>query len=474
MEARGRARRRVAGVLAMTLGLLLGSSGTGLAAAGLSGTRLASAASSTPALTATFATSSTWAGGYTADFTIKNTGPTTVTGWTLVFSIPVGSSLTSLWNGADSISGRQVTVTPESWNTTLSAGATATVGMEIDGTALYPTACTLDGAVAACTVPKSPGGPTCASLPGKAGPVPFAPYTDVTLYPQINLTNTACASGIRDFTIAFFTGPAAGSGCTPLLAGASYENPTLLADVEQLRKLGGNVVGSFGGEDGQELAQTCSSTTQLESAYQSVVDYYGFNQIDFDIEGAAVDQTTANHRRGAALASLQRDERAAGHPVQVSLTLPVLPQGLPAAEVGVIHSTVGAGVTPNVVNVMTMDYGDGPAPDPAAKMGTYAIDAAKATQLQLAKVFPKDAPAKLWAMVGVTPMIGQNDEQDEVFTLANASQLATWAKSRGVGRLAMWSTTRDVECPGGADQASPMCSGITQSKWAFSAAFGSA
>ena len=389
------------------------------------------------------------------------------------FAIPTGGTLGSLWNGTTTTSGSTVTVSPVSWNAVLAPGASATVGFEIDNTDQYPSACSVGGSSSNCKVPASPPNamtPTCTALPGAKSAVQFAPYTDVTLYPEISLTNTACATGVRQFTLAFFQGPATGTGCTANLAGASFQNPVLLGDIQNLRKLGGDVIGSFGGAAGQELAQTCSSEPQLEAAYQAVVDYYGLTQLDFDIEGAAVAQTSSVNLRSAALADLQQKEIAAGHPVSISLTLPVLPQGLPSDELTVIRSAVNAGVTLSVINVMAMDFGDGPAPSPAGKMGQYAIDSGVNTEAQLAAIFPKATPAQLWAMIGITPMIGINDLQNEIFGTADAVQLAAWGKAQGIGRLAMWSTHRDAQCSGGAAQLSDYCSGVTQTPWAFSKA----
>ena len=51
---------------------------------------------------------------------------------------------------------------------------------------------------------------------------------------------------------------------------------------------------SFGGQAGSELAATCANVTALATAYQSVIDTYGVTHVDFDVEGAAVDNTAAN------------------------------------------------------------------------------------------------------------------------------------------------------------------------------------
>lgn len=121
---------------------------------------------------------------------------------------------------------------------------------------------------------------------------------------------------------------------------------------------------------------------------------------------------------------------------------------------------------------MAMDCGDGAAPSPAGRMGTYAIDAATATDAQVATALGiSDAAA--WPMIAVTPMIGVNDTGDEVFTLADAQQLAAFAAGRHLAWLSMWSAARDTECPGGAQGfASPTCSGLAQARDAFMGALG--
>jgi hypothetical protein len=114
-----------------------------------------------------------------------------------------------------------------------------------------------------------------------------------------------------------------------------------------------------------------------------------------------------------------------------------------------------------------MDYGDGAAPNPAGNMGTFAIDAATATDAQVATVLGiSDAAA--WPKIAVTPMIGVNDTSDEIFTIANAQQLVAFAASKHLAWLSMWSAGRDQQCPGGAQpSAEPTCSSIVQSTDAF-------
>jgi hypothetical protein len=105
----------------------------------------------------------------------------------------------------------------------------------------------------------------------------------------------------------------------------------------------------------------------------------------------------------------------------------------------------------STVNVMTMDYGDSAAPNPSGQMGTYAIDAAQSTFTQLGSLYgTAPSTSQLWGMVGVTPMIGVNDQSDEVFGFSDAKQLLAFAEKMGLGEIAMWSLARDQKDPAGA------------------------
>jgi hypothetical protein len=77
-----------------------------------------------------------------------------------------------------------------------------------------------------------------------------------------------------------------------------------------------------------------------------------------------------------------------------------------------------------------------------------------------------------WKAVAVTPAIGVNDVRSEVVKVEDATQLVAFAKSKGLGRLSMWSATRDKRCPGGArNHADATCRSILQVDSAFSEAF---
>lgn len=456
---------------------------------------------------AVYTKSSSWGGGYTGQYVITNHTGQTRTGWTLEFDLPAGTKIDSLWNGTHTVSGRHVTVKPAEWNRSLAAGASVTIGFVASGTGTpgAPTACRIDGAKCSAdtgTAPTPGGRPTTApapsasasasASPGASAPAPgaptgqptrtatpsasatpppaagspgggarFAPYVDTSLYPAYDLVDTAARTGVKEFHLAFVT---SGGGCTPLWGGVTdLASDKVAAQIGALRAKGGDVRVSFGGAAGHELALNCSTATELAAAYGKVVDQYRLTKVDFDIEGAALPDTAANTRRAQAVAQLQKS-----HPgLDVAFTLPVMPEGLTQPGVALLADAKKAGVRVDGVNIMAMDYG----PAYGGDMGQYAIQAATATQAQVKAVLGlSDAAA--WKTVAVTPMIGVNDVVSEVFTVSDATQLVDFAKSKGIGRLAMWSAARDKQCPAGAvNYADATCSSVLQQPLAFTQAF---
>ncbi|MCX4545502.1 cellulose binding domain-containing protein [Streptomyces sp. NBC_01565] len=478
-------------------------------AAAVGGTALALTGTAQAAsVGAAFTKASSWNTGYTGQYVITNRGGAALKDWTLEFDLPAGTSLSSLWNGEQSVSGQHVTVKPPRWDTAgLAPGASVTVGfVTAAGQAPGdPTGCLINKekcSVGTGATPSPSGRPTTAPTAtaqptGKptaaptttakptatatttAAPKPtatatrppgggsgasagFAPYVDTSLYPSYDLLDTAAKTGVKEFNLAFIT---SGGSCAPLWGGTTaLDADRVASQIAALRAKGGDVRVSFGGAAGSELGLVCTSATSLAAAYGKVVDTYGLTKVDFDIEGAALPDAAANSRRAQAIAQLQKS-----HPgLDVSFTLPVMPEGLTQPGVDLVSNARQNGVAISAVNIMAMDYG----PAYSGDMGGYAIQAATATQAQVKGVLGlSDAAA--WKAVAVTPMIGVNDVSSEVFTVQDATQLVEFARAKGLGWLAMWSGARDKQCPGGAkNSADPTCSSILQEPLAFTKAFG--
>ncbi|MGY4994354.1 glycoside hydrolase family 18 protein [Streptomyces sp. 900105245] len=445
---------------------------------------------------AAFTRTSDWSTGYTGQYVVTNNSGATEKTWTLEFDLPAGARLSSLWNGESSVSGRHVTVKPAKWDTDgLAVGKSVTVGFVVDGSG-DPTGCRIDDAQCSAdgsatpepsgrptrsqspTATPAPTGsatPTATATPTRtATPTPtgstgsgttasagFAPYVDTSLYPAFDLVAAADATGVKTYNLAFVTD---GGGCTPKWGGVTdLTGDGVAAQIGALRAKGGDVRVSFGGASGSELATSCSSADALAAAYGKAVDAFELTKVDFDVEGGALPNTAANTRRAQAIAKLQKQ-----HPgLDVSFTLPVMPEGLTQDGVNLLADAKANGVRTGTVNIMAMDYG----PAYSGDMGTYAEQAATATQEQVKSVLGLSDSAA-WKAVAVTPMIGVNDVSSEVFTVGDATQLAGFAKSRGLGGLSMWSATRDKQCAGGTKPtADATCSSVAQDKYAFTKAF---
>ncbi|MEU0029804.1 cellulose binding domain-containing protein [Streptomyces sp. NPDC006335] len=415
---------------------------------------------------AAYTRTSDWSTGYTAQYVVTNNSGSAEKDWKLEFDLPGGATLGSLWNGESSVGGRHVLVKPPRWDTDgLAAGESVTVGFVVSGTG-DPTGCLVDGGACAtgdsgtpAPTPTPTSTPTSTASPAESAG--FAPYVDTSLHPAFDLLAAADATGVKDYHLAFVTD---GGGCTPKWGGVGdLASDAVAAQIGALRAKGGDVRVSFGGASGSELATTCSSADALAAAYGKVVDAYGLTKVDFDVEGGALPNTAANTRRARAIAKLQ--DRHPG--LDVSFTLPVMPEGLTPDGVDLLANAKSNGVEIDTVNIMAMDYGA----SYSADMGTYAEQAATATQAQVKGVLGLSDSAA-WKAVAVTPMIGVNDVASETFTVEDAAQLVSFAKAKGLGWLSMWSATRDKQCPGGAKpSADASCSSVVQAPFAFSKAF---
>ena len=92
-----------------------------------------------------------WQGGFTADITIANTGSSAINSWKLTFTFPGNQQITDAWNGVESQSGENVTITNESYNATIAAGSSTSLGFQGTWTSsdASPTAFSVNGT--ACT-----------------------------------------------------------------------------------------------------------------------------------------------------------------------------------------------------------------------------------------------------------------------------------------------------------------------------------
>jgi len=299
----------------------------------------------------------------------------------------------------------------------------------------------------------------------------YAPYINIEMYAPPTINDMYDATGVKYYSLGFVN---VNKDSGELRFGDHPEADYYKDEIKAIREKDGNVIISFGGAFAvtSEAAYVIKDIDTLVEAYSSVIDTYGVDYIDFDIEGGLVENKDATERRSQAILKLREK-----YPdLKVSTTIAVMPFGLTDHQINYLSiateaeaeykkSTGKEVLIFDRVNIMLMDYGD----DYKGDMGQYAIDAATNTNKQLSKgYYSGKSDAEIWKRMGLTPMIGQNDNHYEIFTLENAKMFAEFAGDKGAGMMSIWSVHRDNGgCPGTCP-ATPQCSGIEQTDYEFS------
>lgn len=284
----------------------------------------------------------------------------------------------------------------------------------------------------------------------------FAPYMYVGAGDNFKLTDCDDACGQKFYTLAFIisdkSNNPAWDGRIPL------EKNFYAEQIAAIQARGGDVIVSFGGEAGKEIALVETNVEVLAAKYQSLIDRYHFTWLDFDIEGGALEKhPDANERRNAALAQLQKNNPG----LVISYTLPVDPNGLSKASQKLLADAKAKGVRVHSANLMVMDFG--PRYSAGKKMSDVAIASALKAHGQCAKIAPD-------IQIGLTPDIGQNDVKSEIFSLDDARALKDWAVAQPwIVSVSFWCSNRDAARPG--RRQGDTSSGIEQPPWEFTKIF---
>jgi chitinase len=248
-------------------------------------------------------------------------------------------------------------------------------------------------------------------------------------YAFTGLADLQTKAGLNEVTIAFVL---SNGGCN-----TTQDVEQNLGDVKAFLAAGGHVKASFGGADGTYVESQCHDANSLATAIEGFVDATGITDLDFDIEQDPMLTDTVNAMRAQALKAVQ-DSKG----IRVAFTLQANPPpggGLTSQGQSVVSHALAAGVKISHVNLMTMDYGDSFGGQPLAPVVTGTLSDAQA---QIMNLVPGISSQQAWAMVGVIPMIGKNDDA-EVFSLSDAQSVEQFAKQNGVGLVSFWSIDRD-------------------------------
>ena len=298
----------------------------------------------------------------------------------------------------------------------------------------------------------------------------FAPYFEA--YAGNDPAALAQQSGAKYLTMAFIQAATKGS-CTVYWDGDTSTpiGSTFASAISTIRANGGDVIPSFGGytadNTGTEIADSCTDVSSIAAAYEKVITTYNVSRVDLDTEDNSLTDTAGIDRRNKAIKMVEDWAAANGRTVRFTYTLPTTTSGLAASGLNILKNAASNNARVDTVNIMTFDYYDGATHEMAGDTKTAAAGLEK----QLAGLYPSKTAAQLWAMVGVTEMVGIDDYgAAETFTTGDASTVLSWAQSQGINELSFWALQRDnggCVGTGGSDS----CSGIAQSTWFFSQAF---
>ncbi|MCX4643143.1 MULTISPECIES: glycoside hydrolase family 18 chitinase [unclassified Streptomyces] len=141
----------------------------------------AAAAASTA--TATYAKTQDWGTGFEGKWTVKNTGTTALSSWTVEWDFPAGTKVTSAWDATVTNSADHWTAKNLSYNGSLAPGASVSFGFNGSGPGA-PSGCKLNGAscdggdVPGDAAPSAPGTPTASSVTDTSVKLAWTAATD--------------------------------------------------------------------------------------------------------------------------------------------------------------------------------------------------------------------------------------------------------------------------------------------------------
>ncbi|MCX5292953.1 MULTISPECIES: glycoside hydrolase family 18 chitinase [unclassified Streptomyces] len=218
--------------------------------AGLVG--LASPAQAAATATATYAKTQDWGTGFEGKWTVKNTGTTAVSSWTIEWDFPSGTSVTSAWDADVTSSGTHWTARNKSYNGSIAPGASVSFGFNGAGTG-SPANCKLNGdscdgtTVPGDAAPSAPGTPTASGITDTSVKLGWTAATDdkgiknydvlrdgakVATVTTTSYTDTGLSAGsdysytVQARDTADQTGPASGAVAVHTTGGTTDPPPT--------------------------------------------------------------------------------------------------------------------------------------------------------------------------------------------------------------------------------------------------------
>src|ERR1700728_5398089 len=165
-------------------------------------------------------------------------------------------------------------------------------------------------------------GAVVSAAPASASVGQVAPYVDMSNSQEGVLNTVISSHGLRSFTAAFTIG----EGCSNIWGDTLPvgSDPTIAGEISSAKAAGASVIVSSGGSGGEPISFTCTHQPAIDAAHQAIINDYGTDYLDFDVEGAAIADTTGIDQTIQAM----KDLKAANPGLVWSFTVAVDPTGL--------------------------------------------------------------------------------------------------------------------------------------------------
>lgn len=236
------------------------------------------------------------------------------------------------------------------------------------------------------------------------------------------------------------------------------------ANVAALNRAGLPYIISTGGEGNVFTCGSDAGMEQFVARYESRL-LLGF---DFDIEAGQTPEMVNSLLLRIKSAQLRRPHLRLSFTVATHAASDAGHASLNAQGQQVLAAIRAVKLENYLINLMVMNYGPAKPANCVVHEGRCDM-AASATQAVRNLHSRYGIPME---HIEITAMLGVNDVVENVFTPADATDLARLARQEKLGGLHFWSLDRDTPCAGGATAVAPTCSSLnTHSTLAFSKAF---
>ena len=198
---------------------------------------------------------------------------------------------------------------------------------------------------------------------------------------------------------------------------------------------------SVGGQLGNAPWVVTTNVDKLESFYNEIINLYKIERLDLDIEESNQGET-GNIANAKAIKKVQDQTN-----VEIVLTIPIMPSGWTEKQIKIIKAYLDQGVKLDLINSMTMCYGDGVYEN--EDYGDASVRAIENSIKQMQEIWA-DYGSNLtekqaYKKTGATVDIGYESDLYPIFTTEMTAKVVSHAKEKGYGMISYWSINRDAK-----------------------------